>query len=610
MIPGLWLIATAFGTALGTAALIAALWRHRDEPGAGWFLAALTGQALWGAVYGTALLTTDPALRRALGVVGLALLSAVGVYFVAFALEYTGRGQLEGRPAGVVLALLPVVLLVLGGTNAGHGLLWTPRPTLVSVGGVTGMAYGFRPAAKVVGALAVGVVTLGSLLLFDTVFSYGPLYRREAFAVGVSVVPPMAALAVWLLEVGPAPELNFAPFLFLVHVVLDAYAFVGSDMFEFHPATRRRGERAAIDDLGSPVVVVDDEGRIVTTNHLATEVLGVDRRTALTTPLSAHFDDDLDHRTGGEVTVRADGSQRTFQVTATPLAVDDDTVGTTLVWQDVTDARRREQCLAVLNRVLRHNLRNDMSVVRGFASSAAGRAESDEVRGMLDTALAKTDDLLSLGRTARDIERTLGGEPRHDPVDVAETATAVATAVGPETAAVKVDGEDCTVATDRETLRTVLTELVENAVEHGVPATDGRGRWRAGDEAADGGQIVDGDAVESAGRGDATAPVRVHVDARPDTVVAVVEDDGPGLPEGELAVVETGEETALEAPTSPSRSATTARRRRCRCREGRATTPRRTGPPDQAVDATRSVTSAANSLVPSRSPPSIWRSMS
>jgi len=100
--------------------------------------------------------------------------------------------------------------------------------------------------------------------------------------------------------------------------------------------------------------------------------------------------------------------------------------------------------------------------------------------------------------------------------------------------------------TDRETLRTVLTELVENAVEHGVPATDGRGRRRAGDEAADGGQIVDGDAVESAGRGDATAPVRVRVEARPDAVVVVVEDDGPGVPEGELAVVETGEETALD----------------------------------------------------------------
>ncbi len=556
---GTLLLASAVGTAVGTAVLVVLIWRYRSKPGAGWFLAALLAQALWGVVYAAALLTGAPALRRALGVVGGALLTALGAYFVAFALEYTGRGRLRGRPTGVAVALAPVVVLALAATNGMHGLLWAGTPEVVETAGVWGLEYEFRLVTQVLGGTAVGVVVLGSLLLFDTVVSYGSLYRGEAVAVGLSPVPPLSALVVWLFGVGATPELNFAPVLFLVHVGMDAYAFLGSDMFEFHPATRRRGERAAIDDLGNPVVIVDDQGRIVTTNDAAEDALDVDGRAVLTDPLAAHLDGDLDYREGGEVTVR-NGGRHTYSVTAKPLTVDDDRVGYTLVWQDVTDARRREQRLAVLNRVLRHNLRNDMSVVRGFTSSARDRVDDPEVAEMLDTALAETDDLLSLGQTARDIERTLAGEPRRDAVDVAALVEAVAAAVDDDRVAVETTS--ATVTTDRETLRTVVAELVENGVEHastgnrtgsgdGVEHASTGSQTRSGDSVEhavprDGENETDDATAQTTADGGVAAPVRVRVERTPTAVLVTVTDDGPGIPEGELAVVRSGEETALD----------------------------------------------------------------
>jgi signal transduction histidine kinase len=529
MLTGWWLVAAAVATAVGTAGLVAALWRHRDKPGAGWFLASLTCQTLWAVTYGVALLTFTPPLRRALGGLSTVFVVGMGAYFVAFALEYTGRGALRGRPVGVVVALVPVALLVAVATNGVHGLLWAPSPPVVTVAGLAGVARDFRPATQAVAGLGVGAVVVGSLLLFDTVVSYGPLYRREAVAVGLSPVAPMTAIVVWLFELGPVTAITFAPLFFLVHVALDAYAFVGSDMFEFHPATRRTGERAAIDDLGAPVIVVDEHGRVVTANDAAGAVLGVDRA-ALTEPLSAHLDDDLDYREGGEVTVRVDGTPRRYSVTATPLAVDDDRVGYTLTWQDVTEARRREQRLAVLNRALRHNLRNDMTVVRGFTESARDRVEDPAVADMLDTALGRTDDLVALGETARDVERTLEGDPHPEPVALDSLVETTVDHVAPP-GTVAVDAPPVTVETDRETVRTVLAELVENAVEHGTPEAGGPA---AGRGTADGGVV--------AGR----APVRVRVEPRAETVDVVVADDGPGVPAGELSVVTGGEETALE----------------------------------------------------------------
>ena len=45
-------------------------------------------------------------------------------------------------------------------------------------------------------------------------------------------------------------------------------------------AKRRAGERAAVDDLGNPVVVVDEARRVVTVNDAAASVFGVGPREA------------------------------------------------------------------------------------------------------------------------------------------------------------------------------------------------------------------------------------------------------------------------------------------------------------------------------------------
>lgn len=511
--PGDWLLVAAFTTAAGTAGLLRYLWRYRTKPGADWFLASLACQALWSGTYGVALLVFDPLVRWVLEVVMLAFLIGLSLFFWVFALEYTGRGAIpEGFPRAAVV-LVPVATGVGAATNPLHHLFWTGY-RFDSVAGLATVDYAFEPLALVLGTIAITLPFVGSVLLFDTVVSYGPLYRREAVAVGLSTLPPIVGFGIWLYGLGPVPQVNLAVILFLPHVVLDAYAFVGSDMFEFHPATRRAGERAAIDDLGSPVVILDERGRVVTLNAAAESVLDVSKAAVLTDPIDDYLEESIDPEAGDQrIAIRTDGTRRVFSVTPTPLTDGrGDLVGHTLVWQDVTETIRREQRLEVLNRVLRHNLRNDLGVVSGFVDFARENIDYEEVEGMLRRAADTADELVAHSEAAREIEHVLGEKPDPVPVDVRAVVSDVVEEAREAVPAATVDleGPSLTVTADRTTLRAVCRALVDNAVRHTGPDPN----------------------------------VTVSVD--PDDVAIRVSDDGPGIPEHELAVIESGDETQLE----------------------------------------------------------------
>lgn len=72
----------------------------------------------------------------------------------------------------------------------------------------------------------------------------------------------------------------------------------------------------------------------------------------------------------------------------------------------VTDLQRQNQYLSVLNRVLRHNLRNDLSVVQGNLEVARERA-SESVASLLVQAHETIEQLLATADTARTAQTLL-----------------------------------------------------------------------------------------------------------------------------------------------------------------------------------------------------------
>ena len=171
------------------------------------------------------------------------------------------------------------------------------------------------------------------------------------------------------------------------------------------------------------------------------------------------------------------------------------------IYTDITEQKRRERRLGVLNRVLRHNIRNDLSVVLGYVEHLAATLDDDRA-ALAEQAADKATEVAEVADRAREIEKVAGTDARQPRRlrDIVEDGIGRATV--PDDATVTAEVDDVEVRAD-ERLTLVVTHLVENAIEHN----------------------------------DGPATVRVTGEATDEGVTLSVADDGPGLPETEWEVV-------------------------------------------------------------------------
>ena len=514
---GVGLVGASVTAGLGALYLLQYLYGQRDSPGAAWFMGNIASVAVFCLGYGVALLVADPMLRLALEAVSFVSVCFMGPFFLAFGLDYTGRADLIRSPVFGIVMAVPLLTVALAGTNAAHGLVWTGF-RFDPVFGLATVQYAIQPWGVFALLFSIGTAAVGSLLLIGAILSYGPLYRREATAVILSTAPPSVGVLVWLFELGPYPELHLTGPLMVVHVALDLYAFVGTHMFDTNPATQRAAEQSGLDSLTEPVLVLDTQNKVVKLNDSAEQVFG--ETADLPVPLAALTGVELSTlEATGEVNIEGSAGG-TFAVSYTPLTdPSGDPLGGMVVLYDLSEERRRKQQLAVLNRVFRHNLRNEMTVIQGFAASIAETAEDPELREQATTIGRAGDRLLAIGEKVREFDRIQDQLVHAEPVALDELVASVREeflAQYPEaTIATSCETATPTVHARPNILELALSNLTENALKHA--STD-------------------------------DPEVRLTVRAAPtgDGTVLEVRDDNDPIPDTEIAVLREGDETPLQ----------------------------------------------------------------
>ena len=170
---------------------------------------------------------------------------------------------------------------------------------------------------------------------------------------------------------------------------------------------------------------------------------------------------DMEYRVNPE-----ENYSRWVWVQGQPITKDGKVIRITGFTRDITDRRRRERQLVVMDNLLRHNLRNDLNIILGEAQLI----DDDVPEAIEETAVIRrtADDLLASAEKQREIIDLLTEKSSCVSVNLRTVITDAIEIVRREhpDATVKVDALDNAVVDGRPELRAAVIELLVNSIEH------------------------------------------------------------------------------------------------------------------------------------------------
>ena len=496
-----------FGIALLSGVVLGSLgvycYRRWNEPGVKAF-GVFTGLVGLGAIVGGAsgmiFGASGPAGGQPLwsGIAFLAWSFAMLPWLI-FALQYTGT-YTRVRRRTVVLLSLPLVAIA--------GLVLISALEL-PVNGVVLQTIGSLATVHIFFLAIIGIY-----LVVRTTHEYGHLSLVQGVVLGTAAITPLLILNITptlLEDIGiTAAAVGYAVG-FALPAGLLTFALVRFEMFESTPAAGTVGEQAIARETDDLIFVVDQNERVIKLNPKAAEEFGVSRTEPLGEPIDEILGASLDELRGMETYERRSGvSRQQFDPEIANFTDQHDRrLGHIVSLHDVTERELRKQRLEVLNRVLRHNLRNNIDVIKSNAEVLAENGHDDRAEAIIDSA----DGLADLGHKARSIDRFVSRrlhETERDLVAVAEEVIEDREDEIP----VELDApETASLVTDWEALTAALDSAVGNAVQH------------------------------------AERTVEVSITEYATGYRITVSDDGPGIPDSELAAIDAGSETPLQHGT-------------------------------------------------------------
>ncbi|REA03315.1 hybrid sensor histidine kinase/response regulator [Haloferax sp. Atlit-6N] len=302
-----------------------------------------------------------------------------------------------------------------------------------------------------------------------------------------------------------------------------------------------------IDRMNDTVWVIDIDSHILAVNETAVELLGYSRDELLSMTvhdIDAGLSDDeasalisqmpsdgtqvfeTVHRAkdGREIPVEISSSLVSYHGETAVLSVARDTTKRKRYEAELREQNRlletQRDELAVLNQVVRHDVRNDLQLVTAYAELLGERVDDDEAMEYVDIVRKRANHAVELTKTARDMAemmRSRGVE--NEPVSlrpVLEAELASLREMAPE-ASVTVETEVPAVAVlADDMLGSVFRNLLTNAVQH----TD---------------------------RDEPTIEVSVSESEGGDHVVVRVADDGRGIPDERKETVFAKDEKGLDS---------------------------------------------------------------
>jgi len=369
----------------------------------------------------------------------------------------------------------------------------------------------------VIEILGTGVaIGIGIALLYETAVNHRPF--NKAAVVGLSVPIIFLWLLGYLYQFGLVTDFQSIGVLRIIFLSLGLIGLWSSitkyELFNQLPASRSVGRQTAFESSDTAIVVANNADNVSDLNHAAQELFAASSLDCIGNPLDDLLPETIDSgefRESTPVVFRMPNSDRVIEAVMT-TATDDDgnQIGRTVVFTDITTERRRQQRIQVLNRVLRHNLRNDLNAAKGYVGVMADGGSGTKT--YQQTVERLLDDLVIIGKKAQRTEEVLEAEP------LSESSTRLGLLIKDAIDSVKSEYDhleisgsvpvSVAVRINPAVIGSVIQEVIENAVRH----TD--------------------------------SEITISYDEASTTLT--IADNGPGIPDHEIATIDSAQETDLQ----------------------------------------------------------------
>lgn len=374
--------------------------------------------------------------------------------WLVYVLGYTGRGTNLTRPRIAMFVALALPL-------AGAAAALDQGPSREAV---------LRSLASLVGTelLMLSIIYVYAAFVF---FRYGWNHGRVSkgqLSVQLGAVSAPFLIGAWR---DGNTILDGVTSGLLVSGLLLAVAIQRYPVLTGFPKANYVARSRVVEALQEAVVVIDWDNRILDANETVESLADQSTQEMVGAPIESVLEGldkrDLSHGATETVDIQTTKGRRRFQYTVSAVGSEassnSNPVARAVLLRDITDERTREQRVSVLNRVLRHNVRNKLDAVLAHAD----HINDEEHRQAIQHSVS---DLISISQKARNAETVMtDSSGAASPVDLVTIAREVTTNVQeeyPESNVIVSSPEQLRIESHKTVVRRLATELIENGVIH------------------------------------------------------------------------------------------------------------------------------------------------
>lgn len=334
------------------------------------------------------------------------------ISFFMFSYQYTTGNDISKKYI-IYLSILPAIHLIGVYSNPLLGLFWTDTVVVTQ--------WGFEFTELVFGPLlyshtiySYSLVVVGSVLFLKLAVSDNELYRIQSVAIVLATVMPFISSILYVTGHFPIIEFNPTPLVLTISLVVYYLGLYRTNLYSIVPGVQNMGWNQIIDNISNGVCIVDTEGNIVDCNKTCKQIFddrdiikGENINTELAADLEFSFDD-------GTVQYFENNSKY-YMVCVEDLKTENGSVvGYLLKFSDITNKMKKNQQILLLTRFLRHNLRNDLSImdlsaerIKHLTNEQEHSENITEIHKLVSNIRKHIKKISSVGDATRNMEKVI-----------------------------------------------------------------------------------------------------------------------------------------------------------------------------------------------------------